>query len=98
MRWHAYDGPDEIANGIALEPTLHKLFDAGAWSLTDDRRILVSKDFTGSDSAVERLRSYHGKPLRSPLPGESPVSVDYIRWHRETEKGGVFRAPALPLD
>lgn len=97
LRWHAYDGPDDVANGIALEPTLHKLLDAGAWSLTDDRRILVSKEFTGSDQAISTLRSLHGKPLRTPLPGEPRVSIEYIRWHREAKLGGVFRLPALPL-
>ena len=60
MQWHAYYGPDIVANGIALEPTIHKLFDAGACSLTDDRRILVSANYTGSDEAVARLRAHHG--------------------------------------
>jgi putative restriction endonuclease len=97
VRWHAYDGPDDVANGIALEPTMHKLFDAGAWTLTDDRRILVSSEFTGSEQALSLLRSLHGKPLKDPLPGESSVSREFIRWHREPERGGVFRVPALPL-
>lgn len=97
VRWFAYDGPDALDNGLAMEPTLHKLFDAGAWSLTDDRRVLVSAEFTGSDEAIFRLRSLHGRPIRQPLPGQPKVSVRYIQWHREREKGGVFREPALPL-
>lgn len=97
VRWHAYDGPDDVANGIALEPTMHKLFDAGAWTLTDDRRILVSSEFTGSEQALSLLRKLHGKPLKDPLPGKSSVSREFIRWHREAEFGGVFRLPALPL-
>jgi putative restriction endonuclease len=97
VRWHAYDGPDDVANGIALEPTMHKLFDAGAWTLTDDRRILVSSEFTGSEQALGLLRNLHGKPLKDPLPGESLVSCAFIQWHREPELGGVFRLPALPI-
>lgn len=97
VRWHAYDGPDEVENGLALEPTMHKLFDAGAWTLTDDRRVLVSSEFTGSEQAVRTLRSLHGKALNAPLPGERPVATEFIRWHREPEHGGVFRQPALPL-
>lgn len=97
VRWHAYDGPDDVANGIALEPTMHKLFDAGAWTLTDDRRILVSSEFTGSEPALGLLRNLHGKPLKDPLPGEPAVSCEFIRWHREPEFGGVFRLPALPI-
>jgi putative restriction endonuclease len=98
VKWHAYGGPDDVANGIALEPTIHKLFDAGAWTLTDTRRILVSKEFTGSDQAIALLRNLHGKPLRNPLPGEPPVSPEFIRWHREAALGGVFRSPELPLE
>jgi len=96
VRWHAYEGPDIVANGLALEPTLHKLFDLGAWSLTDDRRILVSAEFTGTDIALERLRALRGKPLTDPLPGAEPVGRAFIRWHREPDQGAVFRGPALP--
>ena len=98
VRWHAYDGPDTIANGLALEPTLHKLFDAGAWTLTDDRKILVSSDFTGSDEATQRLRARHGTPIADPLPGFESVDVEHIRWHRDSELGGVFREPGLALE
>ena len=97
VRWHAYDGPDDVSNGIALEPTIHRLFDVGAWSLTDDRRIIVSTQFTGSDEAISRIRGRHGHPLQTPLPGEPKVNVDFIRWHREPDLGGVFREPGLPL-
>ncbi len=97
VQWHSYEGPDSVSNGIALEPTLHKLFDAGAWSLTDDRRILVSAEFTGTETTVARIREHHGKPLRSPLPGEPLLKPEYIQWHREPDLGGVFRLPALPL-
>ena len=97
VQWHAYDGPDTVANGICLEPTVHKLLDAGAWTLSDDRRILVSKDFTGSDTAVVRLRKQHGKPLGLPLEGEPMVSIEFIKWHRESKLGGVFRQPAMEV-
>jgi putative restriction endonuclease len=86
-----------VANGLAVEPTMHKLFDAGAWTLTDDRRVLVSADLTGTDATVERIRSYNGQPIRKPLPGEPEVGLDFIRWHREPDQGGVFRAPGLQL-
>lgn len=97
VQWHAYDGPDDVSNGIALEPTVHKLYDAGAWSMTDDHRVIVSAEFTGSDSAIDRLRSVHGQPIREPLRGYPAVSSEFIRWHREPSLGGVFRAPGLPL-
>ena len=97
VRAHCWDGPDDVANGMALTPTLHRLFDHGAWSLTDDRRVLVSAQFTGSDQAVTMLRDLHGRPLRDPLPGHARIDHGFIRWHRERQHGGVFRTPALPL-
>ena len=97
VQWHCYDGPDTISNGIALEPTIHKLFDIGAWTLTDDRRILISRDLTGDDKTIERIRGRHGQPLSSPIQGEQEVSQEFIRWHREPNQGGVFRQPAIPI-
>lgn len=97
VQWHAYGGPDSVDNGFAVEPTLHKLFDAGAWTLTDERRVLVSAELTGADATVQRIRGLHGEVLRAPLSGAPGVSVEYIRWHREIDLGGVFKHPALPL-
>ena len=97
VRAHCWNGPDVVTNGLVLTPTMHKLFDHGAWSLTDDRRVLVSKRFTGSDEAIEALRRQHGRRLRGPLPGSGSVDPRFIRWHRESSLGGVFRQPALPL-
>jgi putative restriction endonuclease len=97
VRWHAYGGPDRVDNGFAAEPMIHKLFDAGAWTLTDDRRILVSAELTGSGHALAEIRKFHGHPLAAPLPGEPAVSAEYIRWHRDPDLGGVFREPALDL-
>ena len=95
VKWLSQNGPNTVDNGFAVEPTLHKLFDVGAWTLTDDRRILVSADFTGDESTVSRIRDLHGTRIRPPLSGEPEVSVEFIRWHRLPELGGVFRHPAL---
>jgi len=96
VMWFACGGPDTTANGVVLNPLLHLLFDRGAWTLTDDRRVVVSEHFSGNAEALRTLRSYHGHRIRDPLPSASPVEVDYIRWHREPDQGGVFRQPALP--
>lgn len=97
IKWHAYNGPDTIDNGFAVEPTMHKLFDAGAWTLSDDCRILVSSEFTGADETIARIRDLHGQPLRAPITGAPRPSVEFIRWHRDPELGGVFKFPALPI-
>ena len=97
VKMHSYGGPDSVQNGFAVEPTLHTLFDIGAWTLTDDRRILVSSHLSGDHGTVERLRGLHGRKLARPLAGEPEIAVEYIRWQRDASLGGVFRHPALPL-
>jgi len=64
------------------------------WTLSDDRRILVSAQFTGNDETIERIRNRHGQPLHDPITGPK-VDLKFIRWHREPELGGVFRGPSL---
>ncbi|MDE0882479.1 MAG: HNH endonuclease [Myxococcota bacterium] len=96
VHWHAHGGPDQIDNGLALNPLLHLLFDRGAWSLTDDLRIIVSSRVTGDDETTKNLRAHHGKKLSEPLPGYAKPNRQFIHWHREGA-GGVFRAPALGL-
>lgn len=93
---HSAGGPSKVSNGLALTPTLHKLFDYGAWTLDDERRVLVSSRFSGSDVALTELRGLHGKPIRKPVPGADEVSLEFVRWHREEVRGGVFKHPALP--
>lgn len=95
VHWHSKGGPSQVTNGIALQPTLHKLFDHGAWTLDDDRRVLVSSEFSGSDVALGLLRPLHGKRLREPVRAECAVDGAFIRWHRKPELGGVFRWPPL---
>lgn len=94
VRWHAYSGPDTVENGVCLEPTMHKLFDAGAWTLSDDRRVMVSRHFTGDEPLIDRIRRLHGRPVREPIDGP-PIAVEFIRWHREANLGGVFRGPEI---
>jgi putative restriction endonuclease len=38
---------DTISNGIALSPTIHRAFDRGLLSISDDYRVLVHKKSAG---------------------------------------------------
>lgn len=96
IKWHAYNGPDKVANGLALSPTMHKLFDRGAWTLTDDNKVLVSRNLTGDDTSMQHLRSHHKKPIRPPLSEKDQPSPEFIKWHRDPGLGGVFKGQ--PLD
>ena len=94
VKWHAYGGPDEVTNGLALCGFHHKAFDRGAWGLrplASGFRIVVSSEAHGQSQALGWLRDYHGERLRQPLRAPEGPLVDYVQWHRDQ----VFRAPAL---
>lgn len=82
---HAKSGIDHPTNGLALCKNLHAAFDSGLISLSDEYRVLVSKDFRESDSGYS-LRRLAGQKIR--LPGHAHFYPDilYIRLHRDRWK------------
>ncbi|MGV9774974.1 phosphorothioated DNA-binding restriction endonuclease [Streptosporangium sp. NPDC003464] len=91
VRWWAFEGPDDLANGLCLCAIHHKLFDKGVLGLTAERTITVSARFVGrSVSARDMVLSLAGRPARAPQPGMDAVESGHIDWHGRQ----VFRAPA----
>lgn len=91
VRWWAFDGPDDLANGLCLCAIHHKLFDKGVLGLTADRTITVSARYVGrSQASREMVLSLAGRPAREPQPGLDMVKPDHITWHARQ----VFRTPA----
>lgn len=86
--WHA-DGPDVESNGLALCTLHHKLFDLGAFTITDkDHKIICSQDLSGS-TKLEWLLSFHGVSMREPQSSSYFPRSKYLTWHRNT----IFRGP-----
>jgi putative restriction endonuclease len=90
IRWFAFDGPDELDNGLALCSLHHKLFDLGVLGLDDRQRIRVSSAFTARTPAGRALYDLHGHELQ-PRPGTPLPALQHVRWH-STE---VFKADPL---
>ncbi|MFF7309594.1 phosphorothioated DNA-binding restriction endonuclease [Streptomyces sp. NPDC008137] len=93
VRWWAFDGPDDVDNGLCLCSLHHKLFDKGVLGIGDGHRILVSQRFVGrSPAAREHVTSLAGRPLIGPQPGIRPIATAHRSWHLDQ----VFRgAPRL---
>lgn len=90
VRFRQFGGPDEVRNGLALCSLHHKAFDLGAIGVSEDRRVLVSQDLSGSDTVRRQLVAYAGQPLLGPQsPGDAP-RPHFIKWHLRE----VFRGPA----
>lgn len=90
IKWHQAGGPDIEQNGIAMCTMHHKLFDRGAFTLSDSLEFLVSERAHGTSGLEEWLLRYHGKEIRPPqsplyLPGNT-----FLAWHvREVFRGSV---------
>ncbi|WP_214109234.1 phosphorothioated DNA-binding restriction endonuclease [Acrocarpospora catenulata] len=91
VRWWAFQGPDDLGNGLCLCSIHHKLFDKGVLGLTQDRTITVSQKFVAhTPTAQQWVLSLVGRPALTPQPGLTPVEIAHIDWHTSQ----VFRAPA----
>ena len=88
IRWRQADGPDTEDNGLALCTLHHKLFDRGAFRLSDKYDILVSERVHGSGSP-EWLGRFHGARLNPPQRQSYFPAKEHIEWHAEQ----VFQGP-----
>jgi putative restriction endonuclease len=88
IKAYAESGPHQTSNGLLLRSDIHKLFDAGYISITEDHRIEVSNRIKEEYQNGKEYYAYHGKELmilpsvQSDLP-----SREYILWHNDN----VFR-------
>lgn len=89
IKWHQAGGPDTEENGIALCALHHKLFDRGVFTLSEERRMLVSQDAHGTHGFEEWLMKFNGKPVREPIQAYYYPKQTYLNWHVKE----VFRGP-----
>lgn len=81
VRWHSQDGPDDLANAIALCSLHHALFDCGVLGLSPDLRVTVSPLYVAISQAGRAIDALAGQPLLNVRPGQPSVDVIYVNWH-----------------
>ncbi|MCM2389801.1 phosphorothioated DNA-binding restriction endonuclease [Streptomyces albipurpureus] len=80
VRWWAFNGPDEVSNGLCLCTLHHRLFDKGVMGLSPQRRIIVSQRFAGhGEAARTQVFALAGRPLLG--PGDAVLDGAHINWH-----------------
>lgn len=82
IRWHKARGPDQVRNALSLCALHHKLFDAGAYTLSLDRIIVVSGSATGRGSEY-MLGQYHHKPIALPANDSDLPDPVFLKWHHK---------------
>ena len=98
IKWHRARGPDQIRNALALCSLHHELFDAGAFTLGLDRRVVVATSLAGSglDDALGR---YESKEVSAPASADDLPDPKFLKWHHQqvfkTQIHAVGQAPAL---
>jgi putative restriction endonuclease len=77
-------GPNFIKNGLLLRSDIHKLFDSGYITITNDHRIEVSKKIKEEFENGREYYQFHGKEF-SVLPSrnEDKPLAEYVEWHNE---------------
>jgi putative restriction endonuclease len=74
---------DQISNGIALCPNMHRAFDRGLLSVDENYKLLVSPAIIEDAEHVYSITKLEGKQIHLP-PGERYYPAqDNLKWHRE---------------
>jgi putative restriction endonuclease len=88
IKWHQAGGPDLECNGLALCTLHHKLFDRGAFSLSDSMMVRVSEFAHGGISFNEWLLKFSGKTIDLPVRPRYYPKEEFVYWHvKEVFKG-----------
>lgn len=76
-------GTHEVANGLLLRTDIHRLFDLGYVTVSEDNRFEVGRRLKADFDNGRHYYDLHGQPVRSPRRGATPPSFEALRWHRE---------------
>jgi putative restriction endonuclease len=79
----AAGGEHAPANGVLLRTDIHRLFDLGYVTVSDDRRFVVSSRLKADFDNGREYYALQGTPLRAPRRGSELPSPAALTWHRE---------------
>lgn len=84
IKWHQYDGPAKVSNGLALCAIHHTLFDFGAFTITPDIYKVCVSTLVSGQGDDEILGRYDSTAL-CVLPSEknNHPNAEYLNWHIE---------------
>jgi len=83
IRPYASSGPHEVSNGLLFRADLHRLFDRGYVTVTDEYRLEVGARLRDEFHNGRTYYPLHGTRLQLPKASSLRPSADYIRWHND---------------
>jgi hypothetical protein len=92
-RPRSQQGPDEVANALALCTLHHALLDLGVLGVKVDLQVVVSPLYVARTPAGQAVHALHGAALRRPQPNQPAPAAAHLSWHsRLVFKGDVSAA------
>lgn len=83
IRAYAEGGLHDVSNGLLLRTDIHKLFDRGYVTVTEDMRFAVSERLKADFDNGVHYYAMQGREIARPRAGVAPPSPELLRWHRE---------------
>lgn len=83
IRSYGEGGEHDPANGLLLRTDIHRLFDLGYVTVSDDRRFEVSHRLKADFDNGRHYYDLHGAQVRAPQRGYAAPAADALAWHRE---------------
>ena len=83
IRSYGEGGDHAPANGLLLRTDIHKLFDLGYVTVSEDHRFEVSHRLKADFDNGRHYYELHGKAVRPPQRRYMPPAADALAWHRE---------------
>jgi putative restriction endonuclease len=82
IRPYAAGGGHEITNGLLLRTDIHRLFDLGYVTVTDDGRFDVGKRLKQDFENGRHYYAMHGNQVALPRDSQFRPTQEAIRWHQ----------------
>jgi putative restriction endonuclease len=83
IRPYRLDGPHQVNNGILLRSDLHRLFDDGYLTVSQELRLQVSRRIHDEFDNGRAYYAFDGQEVRAPKSPEHAPSLSYLAWHNE---------------
>jgi putative restriction endonuclease len=83
IRSYGEGGEHDPANGLLLRTDIHRLFDLGYVTVSEDHRFEVSQRLKADFDNGRHYYDLQGLRVSRPQPGFAPPAADALAWHRE---------------
>lgn len=82
---------NNIENGFALCPNLHRAFDRGLIAVDNDYKVIVSNIFKENEQSNYSIRQFEGKKLLLPNNKLHYPKIEYFKAHKERFKDNFLK-------